>query len=212
MRWWLHRLLRQPLAAHAIALGAAAGVFIAFTPTMGIQLVLAALMATWLRASRLSAMLTVYITNPLSMGPIYSFTYWVGTHILGGPARGAQELERTLGAEEWVDGVVRLFKAGADLALPLWVGGIAVGLVLALPTYAVVLRLVLGHRMLRESKRMRRKLRVDETIREAKEARSRENVHPPSMKPRGKHPVWPKRSSQPARDTLMSESGEDHNQ
>jgi len=198
------------MSAHSIALGAAVGVFIAFTPTMGVQIVLTALVATWFKASRISAIIMVYITNPLTMGPIYTFTYWIGVRVLGSPMHGTQDLYHALKAEGWIATIVGFFKAGADLALPLWVGGSLVGLVLAVPTYAILLRLVLGHRMLRESKRIRRELRVEEAIEEAKDKEQGEGLlHIPlQATKRPAEENRPKPDHRPHRQRVTSEAAE----
>src|SRR5690606_26705234 len=86
---WIKRFLRLVLkpnvSAHAVALGTAIGVFLAFTPTVGLQMVLAAVIATAVRGSRAAAVLPVWISNPLTFVPIYGCTYWVGRRFVGGP-------------------------------------------------------------------------------------------------------------------------------
>jgi uncharacterized protein (DUF2062 family) len=64
-----------------IALGFALGVYVALTPTMGIQMMIAIFFASLFRWNKFSAAAAVWITNPLTAIPIYGFNYWVGTKI-----------------------------------------------------------------------------------------------------------------------------------
>ena len=79
---WVLTLRSSP---KSIAGGFGLGTFVAFTPTMGIQLILAALVATLFRTNRAAALIPVWITNPLTVAPIYTFNYWVGTIVCPGP-------------------------------------------------------------------------------------------------------------------------------
>ncbi|MEE4380993.1 MAG: DUF2062 domain-containing protein [Pseudomonadales bacterium] len=60
------------------------GLFLAFLPLPG-QMILAALVAMWLRCNVPVAFFSVWVTNPVTMPPIYFFAYKVGTWVLGVP-------------------------------------------------------------------------------------------------------------------------------
>jgi hypothetical protein len=93
---WLVGLRGSP---EAIARGLAIGLFVAFTPTIGVQLILAAALATLLGASRAAALVPVWITNPVTIPPIYGFTYMVGSWFFPGPpANRMAEVLSGLGA------------------------------------------------------------------------------------------------------------------
>jgi len=155
------RILAQKATPRQIALGGAVGALIAFTPTFGLQMVLAVAVATWLKCSRFAALVMSYATNPFSVVPIYTFTYRLGAWLTGHrPAlRQMRQVLGHLQAGELTDAMAGVFHFGWRLALPLWVGGLAVGLVTAIVTYSVMLRLVEGHRLVTEDKRQRRQLR-----------------------------------------------------
>ncbi len=72
-------------SSKAIAGGLSLGMFIAFTPTIGFQVILAALFATIFNLNRPAAILTVWITNPVTIPVIFTFNYWVGIMIFPGP-------------------------------------------------------------------------------------------------------------------------------
>jgi uncharacterized protein len=137
---WLVGLRGSP---EAIARGIAIGLFVAFTPTIGVQLILAAALATLLGASRAAALVPVWITNPVTIPPIYGFTYMVGSWFFPGPpANRVAEVMRGLGGklrklEIWdvADQVRAMIALGRDIFIPLWIGGIVVGLCVALTVY-----------------------------------------------------------------------------
>lgn len=60
----------------------ALGLFIAFIP-LPAHVVLAALMAVALRVNLPVTLTAVFITNPLTMVPLYMAAYWVGALLLG---------------------------------------------------------------------------------------------------------------------------------
>lgn len=155
------RILAQKATPRQIALGGAVGALIAFTPTFGLQMVLAVAVATWLKCSRFAALVMSYLTNPFSVVPVYTFTYQLGTWLIGHrPAlRQMREVLSHLQTGDLTEALAGVFHFGWRLALPLWVGGLAVGFVTAIITYSVMLRLVEGHRLVTEEKRQRRQLR-----------------------------------------------------
>lgn len=141
---WLAPLLTLRASPHDIALGASIGVFVAFTPTFGFQMLIAAAIATLLRTSRPAAMIPVWITNPITMGPIYAFTWYVGTLLsptsVAAATRLADPDAPTAPLFDYT--FTGLFNAGTALLWPLTVGGVFVGLLLALLTYPTVRRTV----------------------------------------------------------------------
>ena len=86
----LDERLIQPIrqaqgATDSIARGAALGVWIAMTPTIGAQMVVVAMLAIPLRANIPVAMALVWISNPLTMVPLYFCFYWLGNLIVRQP-------------------------------------------------------------------------------------------------------------------------------
>src|SRR5210317_1671828 len=81
-RW----LVRHRGSPQAISGGFSLGLFIAFTPTIGVQIVLAFFMATVLNLNRPAAVLAVWITNPVTIPFIFTFNYWIGGFIWPGPS------------------------------------------------------------------------------------------------------------------------------
>ena len=68
-----------------IALGAAIGVFVAFSPFVGTQTVAALGLALIFGASRLAAFLGTLLNNPVTMPFIYLLEMKLGSYLLGYP-------------------------------------------------------------------------------------------------------------------------------
>ena len=112
-----------------IALGFALGIFIGMSPTMGIQMPIAVFFAALFKWSKISSAFGVWITNPLTSPFIYSLTYIVGAKVLG--LRTAMALP----ADFTWDIVKEMLKNAPAIFGALTVGGILVGLPLAVLSY-----------------------------------------------------------------------------
>jgi uncharacterized protein len=85
-RWaayYWRRLVRVRATPHEVALGCAMGVFVAFTPFIGFQMLLAGFLAYVLRVSIPAAMLGTFAGNPLSWPAMWASSYLAGAWILG---------------------------------------------------------------------------------------------------------------------------------
>jgi uncharacterized protein (DUF2062 family) len=68
---------------HRTALAFAVGVFFAISPLLGLHTILGLLFAWLLRLNKVVTLTGVYVTNPWTIVPIYTFCTWVGSVILG---------------------------------------------------------------------------------------------------------------------------------
>ena len=185
IRRMLREMLRSKDSPRQIAGGVAIGVQIGFMPTMGGQMITAALLATLFGCSRIPAMAMVYITNPFTAIPIYGTCYLVGVAILrpfGFQPVGLDRLTALLTAH--VEGgpwrmiyvkLAQLFSLGIDTLAPLWLGCILCGAVAAVCFYHLSLRFVTGHRLIKAEKMMRRAQKRLERIRRRQERERRKN-------------------------------------
>ena len=69
------------LNRRSIAFGLAIGLFVGFMPILG-QMFVAAGLAILIRVNLPIAVMAVWITNPVTIAPIYFFSYQVGAYIL----------------------------------------------------------------------------------------------------------------------------------
>jgi uncharacterized protein len=100
---FLGTLLHDPnlwhLNRHSVARAMAAGLFAAFIPAP-MQMLIAASLAIPIRANLPISVGLVWLTNPLTMPPIFYCTYKMGSWLLGIPA---MELPEEL-TWEWISG------------------------------------------------------------------------------------------------------------
>ncbi len=148
-RVFLKKLLQLEDTPESIAWGASLGMFVAWTPTVGIQMIIIGVINTLFRVNRLAGIVMVYISNPLTLLPIYYLDYVVGAFLIGkGDTISREQFSQIIPATS--DGVfdyfVRFFtgllELGWDVALPTLLGGAVIGLVLAIPTYPLTKRFI----------------------------------------------------------------------
>ena len=112
-----------------IALGFSLGLFIGMTPTMGIQMPIAVFIAAIFKWSKISAAFGVWITNPFTAPFVYGLTYIVGAKLLN--LKAALTLPNDF---SW-DLLKELISNAPLILSALTVGGIIVGLPLAVAGY-----------------------------------------------------------------------------
>jgi hypothetical protein len=80
----LRRLTRPGEPPERTALAFALGVFIAFTPTLGLHF-LGAWIVGWLFRLNFAALFAgTALNNPLTIAPLYGFCLWIGVLLVGG--------------------------------------------------------------------------------------------------------------------------------
>lgn len=126
------RLLRLKDSPDQIAKGVALGIFIGMTPTFGFQMAIAVFFAFLLRENKLAAALGVWITNPLTAPFIYALEYESGRLLLGlERAHLPQELSfAAFNSLSW------------SVIVPLCFGSLIYGIVCAILSFALTLRLI----------------------------------------------------------------------
>ena len=130
---------------HQVALGVALGVFIAFTPTFGIQMAMAVIFATFLQANRAAALAGVWISNPLTMVPMYLGAYYLG--LLFMPGQGVTNVRERLVSVlfddqgHWLslqDQVTQGLALGEEILVPMAIGGTLLGLLVGAVSYGAM--------------------------------------------------------------------------
>jgi uncharacterized protein (DUF2062 family) len=126
------------------------------TPTVGLQMLMVLVIHTLLRANRLAGIVMVYISNPLTIIPIYWLDYLIGSFFMGKELVSYEEFAVRMGTatelmgrwEFWA-ATKKLAELGANLAVPTFTGGVLLGLVLAVPLYPLTLAAARRHRLRR---------------------------------------------------------------
>jgi len=154
-------LILQRDTPESIALGVAIGTFIAMTPTLGVQIILALAAAWFFKANRLAALPPLAITNAVTAGPIDGLECWIGTQWM--PRARAEEMLnrwahlRDLVARRefhaYLDHWRDLARIGWDLWIAMWAGSLILGGALALAAYWSTLAVVRIHRQRRAARR-----------------------------------------------------------
>ncbi|HEU4595094.1 MAG TPA: DUF2062 domain-containing protein [Pyrinomonadaceae bacterium] len=145
----IRRLLSLDDPPERTALAFSVGVFIAFSPFLGLHTIMATVVAFAFRFNKVAIYTGTFINNPfLTLVPIILASYWVGAFLLNRPtslpAEGLALLREPhlLTASYWR----ALFAAWTDVLLPFAVGGTALSVVCSLAAYPVTLRLLRARR------------------------------------------------------------------
>jgi uncharacterized protein (DUF2062 family) len=172
VRDWFVRLLHLDDSPHRIALGAAVGMFIAMTPTVGFQMLIVLFLLWFIPGNRAAGVPIVWVTNPATILPIYGFNYWLGATLLDQPpdATVAEDWGKVAGSVPGLGGLLTapvawlgrmwdwlgdLWRAMEDIMGPLWLGSVISGVVAGLVAYALMYYLVDFYR-----KRLRARLHL----------------------------------------------------
>lgn len=125
---WLGKYLHDPNLWHlnrkSVSRAFLVGLFCAFLP-IPLQMLVAAVLAIFIRSNLPISVGLVWITNPLTMPPIFYFTYLVGDFIVGDPGKTV-EFEMTM---EWLQSSLSL------IWWPLLFGSVLCGIVFGLMGY-----------------------------------------------------------------------------
>lgn len=143
---WLHDPSLWHLNRRSVAGAFAVGLFMAFVPFPA-QMVGAALLAILFRVNLAISVALVWLTNPLTIPPMFYFAYLVGTWILGTPAPHGGNFHLTAA---W-------FQAEfSHIWRPLLLGSFVVGSTLATSGYFAIRMLWRMHVIHRWRQRLRR--------------------------------------------------------
>ena len=163
-------LLQSEGTPESIALGVAIGLFIALTPTVGIQMTLVLVVGTLInrytrwQMNRLVGIAMCWVSNPLTMLPMYYGYLWLGWIVTGRgwmPPVSMESWQRQFSSYLQRDPKMMGFweklqsfvMAGlGELAIPMWVGSLIIATLLLVPSYLFTLRAVRAHRLRREKR------------------------------------------------------------
>lgn len=163
----VHNILHLDDTPHRIAWGVFIGSIIAFTPTLGLQILMYIPIAAMLGANKVSGIPILFISNPFTAVPLYYTTWKVGALVLhpesevtrdtihgwlGSTGRALKNdgPGRLLEGDFWHDAARLLASTGAEL----WVGGLLCGIVFAGPTYFLTRWGINTVRHLRDARRL----------------------------------------------------------
>ena len=152
-RFIVHDILQADDSPHRLALGAAVGFFVAFTPTMPFQMLLTIGIAWLVGANKTVGLPVVWLTNPATFVPIYFPQYLLGSWIMG---RSVQDVN--FGTLINTEGDMfayagRVWDFTLEVFEPLWIGSLIVALTFAICSYCLTRQAIISYRRKRYGRR-----------------------------------------------------------
>jgi uncharacterized protein len=143
----LRGIVRLHGSPEAIARGVLIGLFVTFSPTVGFHILLCVILASLCGASRAAALIPLILSSPVTIVPLYAFTYYLGQFLWHGPSPG--EVRASLGVAVQRLGQHNLFdlreqfeeflQLGADIWVPMLIGGLILSTASAAVCYPLTL-------------------------------------------------------------------------
>ena len=127
---------------HYIAVGMAAGVFVAITPTIPFHTAIALALAFMLRGSKAAAVIAVWVSNPVTIPIFYLGSYKVGNFILG----------NSIPFDPKYESLSELARLGLNATIAMMVGGVILGIVPGLAAYFITRKIFITLRSRRVEK------------------------------------------------------------
>ncbi|MGK7344987.1 MAG: DUF2062 domain-containing protein [Candidatus Nitrospinota bacterium M3_3B_026] len=149
-RSWVYKIFGRALLrkefwsfkVEPLARGLALGLFVAFTPTVGFQMLVACLLILFFPGNLPVALAACWVTNPFTAGPIYYMEYKVGGWIM------AFLNDPSPAGLEHVSGTVDVY----GVAGAMWIGSVIIGGASAAAGYTLTHGFVTLERKIRYSK------------------------------------------------------------
>jgi uncharacterized protein (DUF2062 family) len=131
---WIRSLAKDPnlfhINRHSVSLAFAIGVFCAFLPIPG-QTLVAVILCYWLGANLPLGLILIWISNPITIPPMFFLTYQLGSSILDTQA------VQFSAQMDW-----QWFKdLGSDVLKPLFLGSLICGSILSFVSYFAIFQL-----------------------------------------------------------------------
>ncbi len=146
------RLLSLNDTPHDIALGLALGIYVGFLPLMGVQMaVVLVVVLPFRKANKVAAIAGVWISNPVTVIPLYAFIYWVGTFFYRKEALLSYKIFKDKVGEileltGFIDKTAAFLGLGADIFIPMYIGGSFAGVIAGIITYFVARKFIIYYR------------------------------------------------------------------
>ncbi len=143
LRATLRRLLAIDDPPERTALAFSIGVFIAFSPFLGLHTIMATILAFAFRFNKLAIYTGTFVNNPfLTLVPIILASYAVGAFLMGKPLRVPAEGLELLKHPQLLTGACwnELFRQSWDVLFPFAIGGLVLSVICSLIAYPLTLR------------------------------------------------------------------------
>ncbi|MEN6386662.1 MAG: DUF2062 domain-containing protein [Phycisphaerales bacterium] len=169
-RYFEYKILHIDDSPHKIALGLAIGLFMAWSPLMGLHIILAVALSFLLRANKFSAFVSVWVSNVFTFFIIYYPSYLLGRFILSffAPAGrlSSQEVLSSLRNLFSFENFIKAFYSAdywkefwllsKTIGLELWIGCTIIGSIVAVISYFICVKVIKSHRAKNPHRRYRK--------------------------------------------------------
>lgn len=135
----IREILKLNEPPHRLSLAFALGIFIAFSPWLGLHIVSAVFLAWLFRLNKVVVLTATFVNNPWTIVPMYAFCLWFGVKITGGGARVPEIAWTTLGFSG-------LFSVLMPILWPFVAGTLVIGAAAAVFSYVLFFWLVKRYR------------------------------------------------------------------
>lgn len=135
MREKLRLILTVKESPLRLSVSFAIGVFIGMSPFLGIHTVLGIICAYLFRLNKFVTIVGVYITNPWTIIPIYTFSTWFGAKLLG--------INKVIPSVDWKNITLsRLLSELGPLLKPFFIGTLLMGFISSIISFVVLYHLI----------------------------------------------------------------------
>ena len=131
------RIIRLRGHPHELALGMAFGISIGMMPIIPFHMILAVAVAIFFGASKITAAAGTWICNPVTVYPIYKYCYVIGAFILGfdHKTRLLMPVIGAIGQGEYIEAMRTILSGGGMAVATFLLGGMVLGIMVAVPAY-----------------------------------------------------------------------------
>jgi uncharacterized protein (DUF2062 family) len=157
LRATVRRLLAIDDPPERTALAFSIGVFIAFSPFLGLHTIMATVLAFAFRFNKIAIYAGTFVNNPfLTFVPIVLASYAVGALVMGRPLKFPQESMELLKSPHLLSGEWwgNLFRHSTDVLLPFAIGGMVLSVICSIIAYPLTLRFLRSRARRREEETM----------------------------------------------------------
>jgi len=169
-RYLEYKVLHIDDTPHKIALGLALGLFIGWTPLIGLHILLAIIFSTLLRANKFAAFVSIWVSNIFTFFIIYYPAYLFGSFLFNifAPSRVLsrqqviEALNKLLSPGNMLTGFLtkeywqHFWTLSKTIGPELWTGCTVIGAVVAVCAYFVCIKIVKSHRAKNPHRRYRK--------------------------------------------------------
>ena len=143
-RYYYLRFIRLKGEPYELALGMAFGIFSGMMPIIPFHTAVAVALAFFFKTSKITAAIGVWISNPFNWYILYYLNYRIGAFILGlsGNDRGFSLLMKSIrNAGEGMTLITHFAGVSGTIMAAFIIGGLIMGVIAAVPSYFVFLKI-----------------------------------------------------------------------